>query len=191
MHAAALVVAGIDVELHTYTAGRHTERACAVFPDQGLAGGQHLALLLHGGGLVGLGDVDIDVVVGRVVVTGRTYHLGHTLGSGKAIAARDHASPGRRRTARRRTCAFFINHRYIELRLDGRLLNLQRGRCPNHVALGVLPGAAHDDSEADDASRHHVAATQVRQLLVLQFNGFQRLGVAWQAGSQAGHGQPQ
>jgi hypothetical protein len=38
------------------------------------------------GGLVGLGHVDIDVVVGRVVVTGCTHHLGDTFGGGQAVA---------------------------------------------------------------------------------------------------------
>src|SRR5207253_2016835 len=55
---------------------------------------------------------------------------------------------------------------------------------------GILPGAGHDYPETDDPARHDIPAAKGRQLLILEFDRFERLCLGRQAGGQAGDGQP-
>ncbi len=183
---------GIYVHLHAYACGRHAQRAGAVLGHQRLSGGQYLPMGLHRGSLVGFGHIDVHIVVGTVVVAGRADHLGHPLRSTKpgTAAHRTAALGNRLGTSLGRRRAALIDQRDVELRLDRGLLHLQGAAGAYHFTARVLPGAAHDDAETHDSTRHHVASAQARQFLVLELDRVQHFGVDRQAGRHAGQNQP-
>ncbi len=87
LQGAALVMAGLDRHLHAAAGGGDRDTAGGVAAADGLALGQQLALGRHEcRGLVALFYVDVDVVVGRIAVSGGAYALGHALARAKAGA---------------------------------------------------------------------------------------------------------
>ncbi|MCY1312110.1 hypothetical protein D9M70_625020 [compost metagenome] len=87
---------------------------------------------MNGRCFVGLGDVDVDVVVGGIVVAGSPHDLGDAFGGAQASATGDGTGAGVGRgdgvgagglwLCRGR--GFFLESRHVELWFEGRLLNL-------------------------------------------------------------------
>ncbi|MCY1441969.1 hypothetical protein D9M71_583100 [compost metagenome] len=126
--------------------------------------------------------VDGEAVGGTVEVTGRADALRHAIHAGQAVAAVDLSAAGQGGVA----VAVFRDNRNIELRLEHPFADVHAHRTAEHLAVGVLPLAAHGDAEVDDASRHDIAAAQLGQFRVAQLDRLQRVaGLDGKAGDDA------
>ncbi len=133
--------------------------------DGDLAGGGTAGNRLTGHqGLAGLGvvrrrqavlrDVDVDRVVGSVAVTGGAYALGHALAAAQSGAAYDGTGAIGLLGA---AIAVATGDLHVELRGDGRFVDLHGGTACDAGPGRVGPGAAHDNAETDDSPGHHIS----------------------------------